>query len=1333
MLILYDVNHNKIALLQNVKDPKRERTLDGDEVLSFFYPISDTKYSLIKEECYVRNKDNEYVIKEVNEGEDWGEFVAKINIEAIKGKDIEHFETVEQTCANAVNLAIVGTGWNIGYCDVTKNRTIRKQRCSAWDILQEIRNIYKCDFRFDTVNKKIYIYQSMGTDKGVYFTDQLNLKKLDVQRNSYDYVTRLIPIGKDGLTIESVNGGLNYIENYQYSSKVITAYWEDNRYTNPESLKEDAILRLNELSKPRQAYKADVFDLASISDKYSFLDYDIGDTITLVDEIKGIKDKQRIVKTIEYLDEPEKNQIEIANRVISLDDLQVNLIETSETVNSITTTDGQVVGSKIDSVDYAKIKNVSIGTTDIQDAAITSAKIGNAQITTTHITDGAITNAKIANATIDTANIKDGAINNAKIATATISTANIADGAITTAKIADGNITNAKIANATITGAKIANATIETAKIKNGAITTALIGTGAVQTAQIADGSITDAKIVSLTANKLTAGTIDASNINVINLKADNITTGALTIDGDNLIHNTNFANNTNYWTIDSNKWVRDTSLLYDNVVTMKSEVTGETSDKYYGLYSEFTNITEGQSLVGSVYVYTNDKSTIDNGVYMQIEWYNSSNTRIYASAQSILPDNNSTWQRFVLTDTAPTGTVKARLRFRLTRNGRIWIAKPMLQRGSVASEWKLHTDEQISNGAITNAKIANSAVDGNKIASNSVTNTHISANTITGDKLVADTITAREIASKTITANEIASNTITAGSAIIADGAITTAKIADGNITNAKIANATITGAKIATATITGAKIATATIDTANIKDGSITDAKIVNLTANKLTAGTIDASQINVINLNANNITTGYLTADRIQGGILTLGGQNNQSGVLLMKDATGQIYGGIDATGIAMSKPLIVSGSYEYYQEDYGHFDNYFYGNYGYNSITLYDGLPNPGGEWWDKKFSYNLDTGGLYMKQFHEGGLTEDWVKHECYIGACPTVNDDDRKNGMTYFRHGKHGLKIIPIDIDSKTIDDYTLYPRKSIVIEDYTQPRILLQARNNYEGYGAQISFNGSDNQAVRIRFNEFNSTRTPYGLHIEKDPILNTQTGKAYLSVEGDIICGNNLEVAGDWYWKPSQNFKLNGTANNQEWSFDIVGNSSYYGLYWQVRSDTKNTCLKVDGDSGNVTMPYRLYVGDNIDAGSVTASPFYLKNSVGKNYISTGNGDGASYTTHNMIIRSWWGIGIHDNNDVCNIVINSRTGDISNKGKIYSNWGYSNIGKSPAYTWSGTINYNTYVTITHNLGYNPIIQTSGSQGNLVLTFLNSDSNNTRVFNYSGGSNNWTGTIYFW
>ena len=100
-----------------------------------------------------------------------------------------------------MNLALAGTGWTIGSCDVAKKRTVRKDNCTAYDVMQEIQSTYGCEMSFDAINKKVYIYQQMGTDKDAYFIDQLNLKSVNQQRNSYDYVTRLIPIGKDGLDI----------------------------------------------------------------------------------------------------------------------------------------------------------------------------------------------------------------------------------------------------------------------------------------------------------------------------------------------------------------------------------------------------------------------------------------------------------------------------------------------------------------------------------------------------------------------------------------------------------------------------------------------------------------------------------------------------------------------------------------------------------------------------------------------------------------------------------------------------------------------------------------------------------------------------------------------------------------------------------------------------------------------------------------------------------------------------------------------------------------------------------------------------------------------------
>lgn len=123
-----------------------------------------------------------------------------------------------------------------------------------------------------------------------------------------------------------------------------------------------------------------------------------------------------------------------------------------------------------------------------------------------HIKDGSINNAHIQHLAVSDAHIQEAAINRA----------HIADLAVSSAKIDDLAVTSAKIAESAIKTAHIEDAAITTAKIQQGSITTALIEEGAIGTAQIADGSITDAKIVELTANKITAGTLDVERLRIV-------------------------------------------------------------------------------------------------------------------------------------------------------------------------------------------------------------------------------------------------------------------------------------------------------------------------------------------------------------------------------------------------------------------------------------------------------------------------------------------------------------------------------------------------------------------------------------------------------------------------------------------------------------------------------------------------------------------------------------------------------------------------------------------------------------------------------------------------
>lgn len=86
------------------------------------------------------------------------------------------------------------------------------------------------------------------------------------------------------------------------------------------------------------------------------------------------------------------------------------------------------------------------------------------------------------------------------------------------------------------------------------------------------------------------------------------------------------------------------------------------------------------------------------------------------------------------------------------------------------------------------------------------------------------------------------------------------------------------------------------------------IPDAAIINLTASKLTAGTIDASEISVVNLDASNINTGTLNASLIKAGSMSadriVGGTLDFKNVAVANLSAGSIVSGtLDASKVSV----------------------------------------------------------------------------------------------------------------------------------------------------------------------------------------------------------------------------------------------------------------------------------------------------------------------------------------------------------------------------------------------------------------------------------------------
>ena len=169
-----------------------------------------------------------------------------------------------------------------------------------------------------------------------------------------------------------------------------------------------------------------------------------------------------------------------------------------------------------------------------------------------------------------------------------------------------------------------------------------------------------------------------------------------------------------------------------------------------------------------------------------------------------------------------------------------------------------LETDNTNIKGRLTAAEADIDNVEADTAKIHNLTANQISATVGYIEDLTGENVTAQNIIADHATVGSLDSNY---------------AHITNGTIDNAKIGYADVNDLNTHYAGIDLANVNNAWIENGVVKDAAISDAKIIGVSANKLTAGTIDASNITVTNLNADNITTGTINGQRIGTGSLSL----------------------------------------------------------------------------------------------------------------------------------------------------------------------------------------------------------------------------------------------------------------------------------------------------------------------------------------------------------------------------------------------------------------------------------------------------------------------------
>ena len=154
-----------------------------------------------------------------------------------------------------------------------------------------------------------------------------------------------------------------------------------------------------------------------------------------------------------------------------------------------------------------------------------------------------------------------------------------------------------------------------------------------------------------------------------------------------------------------------------------------------------------------------------------------------------------------------------------------------------------------------------------------------LNAGSVTAESLVADVakvhdLTADQLSAAAgyiaqLTADDVTAQSISAMYGDFATVKANAAKVANLTAQELEADHATIANLDATYAEIDLANVNNAWIENGTIRDAAIGDAQILGVSANKLTAGTIDAAEINVMNLRADNLKVSRVNGQPVIGG--------------------------------------------------------------------------------------------------------------------------------------------------------------------------------------------------------------------------------------------------------------------------------------------------------------------------------------------------------------------------------------------------------------------------------------------------------------------------------
>lgn len=287
---------------------------DGVDELGFELSIFDPAYAMLWEETRLleSTEGQRWTVKSISGGSRTAKITCQLDLSDWQTELLVGYKSGEHQAVTILN-AVKPEGWTVvNAAQKVKRRQIEMTAPTPLKVCTQLCESFACAIRFDNRAKTATVlYPDECAVSNAYIVDTVNLRKPpEYKGKSSKLYTRLYAYGKDDLSIASVNDGKAYVECFDHTSAVICEVWKDNRYTDAQSLLEDATERVKAAAVPERSWTLDVIDLCRLNpEKWSDMKIGLHTRLRLVDKNKGYSAIVQIAEAKLYPYYPEKNTV----------------------------------------------------------------------------------------------------------------------------------------------------------------------------------------------------------------------------------------------------------------------------------------------------------------------------------------------------------------------------------------------------------------------------------------------------------------------------------------------------------------------------------------------------------------------------------------------------------------------------------------------------------------------------------------------------------------------------------------------------------------------------------------------------------------------------------------------------------------------------------------------------------------------------------------------------------------------------------------------------------------------------------------------------------------